>query len=41
MANQKPDAGHFADVGFLIFAALAAGADPRGKGNGWPDFRLI
>jgi len=24
MANQKPDAGHFANVGFLIFGALAA-----------------
>jgi hypothetical protein len=25
MANQKPDAGHFADAGFLIFGALAGG----------------
>jgi hypothetical protein len=23
MANQKPDAGHFADAGFLIFGAFA------------------
>jgi hypothetical protein len=40
MANQKPDAGQFDDVGFLIFSALAAVAELSGKGNGWPNFRL-
>jgi hypothetical protein len=39
MANQKPDAGEFADVGFLIFSALAP--MPVTRRNGWPDFRLI
>jgi hypothetical protein len=33
MANQKPDAGHFADVGFLIFGALAPVAELSGNGK--------
>jgi hypothetical protein len=41
MANQKPDAGQFDDVGFLFFRGLAAVAELSGKGKGWPDFRLI
>jgi hypothetical protein len=40
MAIQKPDAGQFDDVEFLIFDALAAVAESSGKGNGWPNFRL-
>jgi hypothetical protein len=40
MANQKPDAGQFDDVGFLIFRALAAETEPSGRGNAWPNFRL-
>jgi hypothetical protein len=34
MANQKPDAGQFDDVGFLIFRGLAAVAELYGKEKG-------
>jgi hypothetical protein len=40
MAIQKPDAGQFDDVGFLIFCALAGLAELSGEGKRWPDFRL-
>src|SRR5258706_10669228 len=40
MANQKPDAGHFADVGFLICAALAAVAELSSRETAGPTFAL-
>jgi len=34
MANQKPDAGQFDDVGFLIFGSLTAAVELCGRGKG-------
>jgi hypothetical protein len=34
MANQKPDAGQFDDVGFLIFRPLTAASELCDKGKG-------
>ena len=41
MANQKPDAGQFADVGFLICAALAAVTEVSGEKTDGPTFALF
>jgi hypothetical protein len=41
MAIQKPDAGQFDDVGFLIFFVPPPMPDLSGNRNGWPNFRLI
>jgi len=40
MANQKPDAGQFDDVGFLIFGALAAGPIHPARETDGPTFAL-
>jgi hypothetical protein len=41
MANQKPDAGHFADVGFLIFSAPAAVPELSGRETDGPTFAYL